>query len=155
MFWKADAWDHRLTLDPKGNQCWTFIGRTDAEGEAPILWPPDAKSWLPRKDLNAGKDWGQEEKGTTAEDEMVGWHHWLDGHGFEQTPGDKEGQGSLACCVHGDAKSWTRLSLWIRASAASEDITGPGNQFLQQWFSRGGKQSKEFKGITGFLPECS
>ena len=82
-------------VNPKGNQSWIFIGRTDAK--APILWPPDAKNWLIGKDPDAGKDWGWEEKGTT-EDEMVGWHHWLDGHEFEQAPGDGEGQGSLACC---------------------------------------------------------
>ena len=69
-------------VHPKGNQSWIFIGRTDAEAETPILWPPDAKSGLIWKDPDAGKDWGQEEKGTT-EDEMVGWHHWLDGHQFE------------------------------------------------------------------------
>ena len=84
-------------VHPKGNQPWIFIGRTDAEAEAPILWPPDAKSWLIWKDPDTGKDWGQEEKGTT-EHEMVGWHHWLNGHGFEQTLGDSEGQESLACC---------------------------------------------------------
>ena len=67
---------------PKGNQSWIFIGRTDAEAETPILWPPDVKNQLIWKDPGAGKDWGQEEKGTT-EDEMVGWHHWLDGHEFE------------------------------------------------------------------------
>ena len=82
-------------VDPKGNQFWIFIGRTDAE--APILWLPDAKNWLIRKDPDAGKDWGQEEKGAT-EDEMVGWHHWLNGHAFEQTLVDGEGWGSLACC---------------------------------------------------------
>ena len=65
-------------VHPKGNQPWVFIGRTDVEAETPILWPPDAKSWLIEKDTDAGKDWGQEEKGTT-EDEVVGWHHWLDG----------------------------------------------------------------------------
>ena len=70
----------------KGNQSWIFIGRTDVEAETPILWPPDANNWLIWKDPNAGKDWGQEEKGTI-EDEMVGWHHWLDGHEFEQAPG--------------------------------------------------------------------
>ena len=79
----------------KGNQSWIFIRRTDAE--APILWPPDVKSWLIGKDPDTGKDWRQEEKGTT-EDEMAGWHHRLDGHEFEQTLGDNEGQGSLACC---------------------------------------------------------
>ena len=73
------------------------MGRTDAEAEAPILWPPDVKSQLIGKDLDAGKDGRQEEKGMT-EDEMVGWHHRLNGHEFEQTPGDSEGQGGLACC---------------------------------------------------------
>ena len=84
------------TVHPKGDQSWVFIGRTDAKAEAPILWPPDAKSWLIGEDPDAGKDWGQEEKGTT-EDEMVGWHHRLDGHGFGWTPGVGDGQGGLAC----------------------------------------------------------
>ena len=81
----------------KGDQSWVFIGRTDVEAETPILWPPDVKSWLVWKDPDAGKDWGQEEKGTT-EDEMVGWHYWLDGHGFRWTPGVSDGQGGLSCC---------------------------------------------------------
>ena len=77
-------------VNPKGNQPWIFIGSTDAEAEAPVLWPPDLKkSQLIGKDPDAGKDWGQEEKGTT-EDEMVGWHHQLNGCEFEQTPGDDE-----------------------------------------------------------------
>ena len=80
-----------------GNQSWIFMGSTDAEAETPILWPPDAKRWLIGKDPDAGKDWGQEEKGT-AEEEMVGWHHRLDGHGFGWTPGVGDGQGGLACC---------------------------------------------------------
>ena len=84
-------------LNPKGNQPWIFIGRTDAEAEAPILWPPDAKRQLNGKDPDTGKDWGQEEKETT-EDEMVGWYHQPYGHEFEQTLGDGERQGSLACC---------------------------------------------------------
>ena len=84
-------------INPKENQSWIFTGRTDAEAETPILWPPDAKSWLIRKDPDAGKDRRQAEKGIT-EDEMVGWHHWLDGHEFEQAPGVGDGQGSLACC---------------------------------------------------------
>ena len=84
-------------VHPKGNQSWIFIGRTDAEAETPIFWPPDVKNWLLGKDPDAGKDWGQEEKGTT-EDEMVGWHHWLNGREFEQAPGVGDGQGSLACC---------------------------------------------------------
>ena len=83
-------------VHPKGNQSWLFIGRTDAEAETPILWPPDAKNWLFRKDPDAGKDWRQEETGI-AEDEMVGWHHWLNGHQFEQALGDGWGQGSLEC----------------------------------------------------------
>ena len=82
---------------PKGNQSWMFIGRTDAEAEAPILWPCDEKNWLLGKDPDARKDWRQEEKGTT-EDEMAGWHHRPDGQEFEQTPGVGDGQGSLACC---------------------------------------------------------
>ena len=84
-------------VHPKGNQSWIFIGKTDAEAEAPILWPPDTKNWLIGKDPDAGKDWRWEEKGTT-EDEMVGWHHRFDGQEFEQVPGVGDGQGSLACC---------------------------------------------------------
>ena len=84
-------------VNPKGNQSWIFIGRTDAEAEAPILWPPDTKNWLIGKDPDTGKDWRWEEKGTT-EDEMVGWHHRFDGQEFEQVPGVGDGQGSLACC---------------------------------------------------------
>ena len=84
-------------VHPKGNQSWIFVGRTDTEAETPILWPPDAKNWFTGKDLDAGKDWRQEKKGTT-EDEMVIWHHWLEGHEFEQTPGVGDGQGSLVCC---------------------------------------------------------
>ena len=82
---------------PKGDQSWVFIERTDVEAETPILWPPDAKSWLIEKDPDDGKDWGQEEKGTT-EDEMVGWYHQLNGHESEQTPGAGEGRGGLVCC---------------------------------------------------------
>ena len=119
-------------VNPKGDQSWIFIERTDAEAEASILWPPDVKNWLIRKDPAAGKYWRQEEKGMT-EDEMVGWHHWLDRCEFEQVLGVGDAQGSLACCsprgcresdmsdqtglkkaccdaVHGIAKSWTQLS---------------------------------------------
>jgi len=81
----------------KGDQSWVFIGRNDAKAETPALWPPDAKSWLIGKDSDAGRDWGQEEKGTT-EDEMAGWHHRLDGHEFEWTLAVGDGQGGLACC---------------------------------------------------------
>ena len=84
-------------VNPKGNHSWIFIGRTDAEAETPIIWPPDVKNCLIWKDPEAGKNWKQEEKGTT-EDEMVRWHHWLNGHEFEQTPGVGDGQGGLVCC---------------------------------------------------------
>ena len=86
-------------------QSWVFIGRIDVEAETPILWPPRAKSWLIGKDPDAGRDWGQEEKGTT-EDEMAGWHPWLDRCEFEWTPGVGDGQGGLACC-----DSWGRKEL--------------------------------------------
>ena len=84
-------------VNPKRNQPSIFIEKTNAEAEAPILWPPDGKSQVIGKDTADGKDLGQEEKRET-EDKMVGWHHWLNGQEFEQTPGDSEGQGSLACC---------------------------------------------------------
>ena len=98
-------------VNPKGNKPWISMGRTDAEAEAPILWPSDAKSQLIGKVPNAGKDWRQEEKGMT-EDEMVGWQHKLNRHEFEQTLGDGEGQGSLVCCSPWEYKesSWERLS---------------------------------------------
>ena len=82
-------------VNPKGNQSWIFIGRTEAEAKTPILWPPDGKNWLIRKDPDAGKDWRQEEKGKI-EEEMVGWHYQLDGCKSEQTLGVGDGQGSLA-----------------------------------------------------------
>ena len=89
-------------VQPKGDQSWVFIGRTDAEAETPILWPSHVKSWLIGKDPDAGRYWGQEEKGMT-EDEMVGWHYQLNGHGFRWTPRVGVGQGGLACC-----SSWGR-----------------------------------------------
>ena len=96
-------------VNPKGNQLWIFFGRADAEAKAPI---PDAKSWLIGKDPDAGKDWRQEEKGMT-QDKMVGWHHWLNGHELEQTPGAGEGQGSLVCCspwVHKELDTTEQLN---------------------------------------------
>ena len=93
-------------------------GRTDSEAETPILWSPDAKSWLIGKDLDAGKDWGQEEKGTT-ENEMVGWHHWLNGLEFGWTLGVGNGQGGLGCCSSWGAKSWTWLSNWTELMTLS------------------------------------
>jgi len=98
-------------VHPKGDQPWMFIGRNDAEAETPILWPPHEKRWLIGKDPDAGRDWGQEEKGMT-EDEMAGWHHWLDGHEFGWTPGVGDGQGGLAGCDSWGTKSQTRLSDW-------------------------------------------
>ena len=100
-------------VNPKGNQSWICIGRIDAEAEAPILWPPDAKSWLTGKYPDAGKDWRQEEKGSI-EDGMVGWYHQLNGREFEQTPGDSEGPEAWRSAVHGIAKSQTLLSDWTR-----------------------------------------
>ena len=109
---------HRATqiqpANPKGNQPWIFIGRTDAEAETPILWPPGVKNWLFAKDPEAGKDCRQEEKRAT-EDEMVGWHHWLDGHEFEHTPGFGKGQGNLECCSpwgHKESDTTERLN-WM------------------------------------------
>ena len=85
------------SVHPKWNQSWIFISRIDVEVETPILWSPDAKNWITGKDPDAGKDGRREEKGMT-DDEMIGWHHRLNGHEFEQTPGNGEGQGSLVCC---------------------------------------------------------
>ena len=99
-------WKEIQPVHPKGHQSWVFNGRTDAEAEIPILWPPDAKSQLIWKDPDAGKDWGQEEKGTT-EDEIVGWNHQLNGHGFGWTLGFGDGQGGLAPCCG----SWGRQEL--------------------------------------------
>ena len=111
---------------PKGDQSWVFTGRTDAEAETPILWPPHVKSWLIGKDSDAGRDWGQEEKGMR-EDEMAGWHHWLDGHEFEWTPGVGDGQGGLACCDSWGCKesemterlNWTELNKIISLKGIS------------------------------------
>ena len=98
-------------VHPKADQSWVFIGRTDGEAETPVFWPPDAKTWLIWKDHDAGKDWGREVKGTT-EDEMVGWLHWLNGHGIGWTPGVGDGQGGKVLRFMGVAKSRTRLSDW-------------------------------------------
>ena len=94
--WESLGQQEMKPVNPKGNQPWMFTGRTDAKAEAPILWPPDANSRFTGNDPDAGKHWGQEEKGVT-EDEMVGWHHGLNRHKSEQIPADSEGQGSLAC----------------------------------------------------------
>ena len=121
-------------VHPKGNQSWVFIGRTDAEAETPVLWPPDAKSWLIWKAPNAGKDWGQEEKGTT-EDEMTGWYHRLNGRESEWTPGVGDGQGGLACCDSWGGKeldtterlNWTELKARITGLNAFRSLGSSGN----------------------------
>ena len=110
----------------KGDQSWDFLGRNDAEAETPVLWPPHAKSWLIGKDPDAGRDLGQEEKGTT-EDEMAGWHHRLNGHESEWTPGDGDGQGGVACCDLWGCKeldtterlNWTELNENLLYSSGS------------------------------------
>ena len=109
-------------VSPKGNQSWIFIERTGAETEAPVLWPPDVKTWLTGKDPDAGKDWGRREKGMT-EDEMVGWYHQLSGHGFEQTAGAGDGQGGLVRCSPWGLREshtlsdWTELIYYIKLCA--------------------------------------
>ena len=113
-------------VHPKRNQSWIFIGRTDAEAEAPILWPPDVKNWLIRKDPDAGKDWRQEEKGMT-EDEMVAWHHQFNGHEFEQALRIGDGQESRACCIpwgrkEADTNEWLN---WTETSLSPGNLSDP------------------------------
>ena len=117
-FWRKllrVLWTARRSVNPKGNQSWIAFGRTDIEAEASILWPPDAKNWLIGKDLDAGKDWSQEQKGVT-EDEMVGGHHQLDRHEFEQALGVGMDREAWCAVVRGVAKSRTRLSDWTELS---------------------------------------
>ena len=120
-------------VNPKGNQLWICIGMTDAKGETPTLWPPDSKSWLIGKGPDTGKDWQQEKEWVT-EDEMVGWHHRLNGHEFESTPGDSEGQGSLVCC-----------SLW-----------GHKESYTTEWLNNNNKKKREEDKIQvqKFEPSC-
>ena len=105
--WESLGLQDIQLVNPKGNQSWIFIGRTDAEAEMPILWPPDVKKWLIRKVSDAGRDWGWE-KGMT-EDEIIGWHHQFDGHEFEQALGVDDGWEAWCAVVHGVAKSRTQL----------------------------------------------
>ena len=116
----------------KGNQSWVFIGRTDAEAETPIIWPCDAKRWLIWKDPYAGKDWGQEEKGTIV-DKMVGWHHCLNGHGFRWAPGVSDGQGGLECCSPWGSKEsdMTEQLNWCQEIACIHII-----KFSHKWSSQ-------------------
>ena len=120
--------DSRDSLGLQGyptSQSWIFIGRTDAEAEIPILWPPDAKKWLTGKGPVAGKDWRQMEKGMT-EDEMVGWHHWLNGHEFNRLQELVTDREAWRAAVHGVAKSWTWLSNWTeQCQFLSIDICTP------------------------------
>ena len=124
----------------KGNQSWIIIGRTDAEAEALILWPPDAKNWLIGKDPDTGKDWGQEEKGMT-EDEMVGWHHWLSGHEFEQVLENGEGQGSLACYSPWGLK---RVRQWVTEQKTAAKALLPSAPTAVAEEFRGDDRSKTY-----------
>ena len=125
-------------VHPKGNQPWIFIVRADAEVEAPVLWPVNGKSWLFGKDPDAGKDWRQKQKGV-AEDEMVGWHHWLIGHEFERTLGDSEGQRSLVCSNPQIREETWQLGNWTATATSTTDAlcwgTGPA------WW-RGGRDDR-------------
>ena len=108
--WESLDYKEIQPVYSEGDQSWVFFGKTDAKAETPILWPSDVKSWLIGKDSDAGRDWGQEEKRTT-EDEMAGWHHWLDGRESEWTPRVGDGQGGLACwdslgCKKSDTTDW-------------------------------------------------
>ena len=109
-------------IHPKGDQSWVFIGRTDAEAETPILWPPHAKSWFIGKDSDAGRDWGQEEKGTT-EDEMTGWHHRLDGREFGWTLGVVDRQGGLVYCDSWGCKE-SDTTEWLNWTEATTPFSG-------------------------------
>ena len=136
-------------VNPRGNQSWIFIERTDAE--APILWPCDAKSWLVGKDPDAQKDWGQEEKGTT-EDEMVGWHHWLIGHKFEQTLEIVKDREDWRATVHRVAKTQTQLNDW----KTREEFIWPLNNMGIRGanFPRGGKYTYNFTVSSPYLEFC-
>ena len=118
-------------VNPKRNQSWVFIGRTAAEAEAPVLWPPDVMSWLIRKDPEVGKGWGQEEKGMI-EDEMVGWHHWLNGHYFGQTPRDSEGQRSLVCCSPWGHKE-SDTTEWLNNNKYNYDKYDKNDKYDNMW----------------------
>ena len=124
-------------------QSWVFLGRTDTKAETPILWPPHAKSWLIGKDSDAGRDWGQEEKGMT-EDEMAGWHHQLNGHEFGWTPGVGDGQGGLACCDPWCCKqsnmteqlNWTKLKTCCKPEGNKGDKVSPNLAEAQEYVLR-------------------
>ena len=120
----------------EGDQPWDFFGRNDAKAEAPVLWPLHARNWFIGKDFDVGRDWGQEEKGTT-EDEMAGWHHWLDGHEFVWTPGVGDGQGGLACCDSWGRKEseMTERLNWTEPSKLKTDLwRHQGTLFAEVFF---------------------
>ena len=125
--WESLGLQGDPTVHSKGDQSWLFFGRNDAEAETPVLWPPHAKSWLIGKDSDAGRDWGQQEKGMT-EDEMSGWHHRLYGHEFEWTLGVGDGQGGLACCDSWGHKetllsdNWTELNIHFKITTYNKDF---------------------------------
>ena len=137
-----DSWEslgHKeiQLVHSKGDQPWVFIGRNDAKAETLVLWPPHVKSWLIGKDSDAGRDWGQEEKGTTG-DEMAGWLHWLDGRESEWTPGVGDGQGGLACCNSWGCKqsdtterlNWTELNIGLAKKFIGEQLMNTWMNFL-------------------------
>ena len=116
-------------VNPKGNQPWIFIGRTDAEAKASVLWPPEVKSWIIGKDPDSGKDQGQKRE---TEDEMVGWYHQLNGHEFEETLGDSEGQGGLACCSPWGQKEMDTTE-WLNNNT---DVGQGGGEERVSWAER-------------------
>ena len=136
-------------VHPKGNQSWIFIGRSDVEAETPILWPPHAKNWLIGKDPDAGKDWRWKEKGMT-EDEMVGWHHWCDGHEFEEALGIGDGQGDLEFCSSWglneldmtEQRNWTELNC-NRVGHDWSDLAAVAAAVHSTWGFPGGTSGKE------------
>ena len=132
-------------VNPKGNQSWIFSGRTDAEAGAPILWLPDVKNWLIGKDPDAGKDWGQEEKGMT-EDEIVGWHHRLDGHEFGQALGAGDGQGGLAGCSPWGGKE---LDMTERLNWAELTETIKRSVVARGWVRKGEDEEMKHRGFLG------
>ena len=153
-------------VHPKGDQSWVFIGTTDAEAETPVLWPPHAKSWLIGKDPDAGRDWGQEEKGTT-EDEMAGWHHRLDAHEFGWTLGVGDGQGGLACCDSWGCRvrhnwatelNWTEYSIVYMYTTSFSSVDGHLGCFHTLAIVNGAARtigvlaSFQIRGFFGYIP---
>ena len=128
----------------RGDQSWVFFGRNDAEAETPVLWPPHAKSWLIGKDSDAWRDWGQEEKGMT-EDEMAGWHHWLNGRESGWTPGVGDGQGGLVCCDSWGPKEseMTERLNWTERSKVSVIIKINGKRQWQPRYQTHKKKKKQ------------